>query len=268
MTTLLDRGSSSSHTVRSQNRTPRLPPFTRNRRPVAILASSVLVFASIAIFADMYASTDRQTSVLIVTESIEQGQQFSGSELGQASASISGGVSAIPVSDASELEGKRAAVTIPAGSLLTTGDITDSQLIAAGDAVVGMALKSGQLPSAGVEPGDDVMIVQTGSLGASLDLPASPGAASGDAGTATGVLVPQAEVYEVETPPANSESTASQLVSVEVSTTLAAAVSTAAAADQVSLVLLPSGYPRSGLNGQGVVSPRQRTGSSTVRKRS
>ena len=45
---------------------------------------------------------------------------------------------------------------------------------------------------------------------------------------------------EVETPPADSESAASQLVSVEVSSTLAAAVSTAAAADQVSLVLLPS----------------------------
>jgi len=47
-------------------------------------------------------------------------------------------------------------------------------------------------------------------------------------------------------PPADSESSASLLVSVEVSSTLAAAVSTAAAADQVSLVLLPSvsGGPR------------------------
>jgi hypothetical protein len=206
----------------------------------------VLVFSSIAVFADIYASANRQTAVLIVTQAIQQGQQLSGSELGEANVSISSGVGPIPVADATELMGRRAAVTIPAGSLLTEGDVTDSQPIAAGDAVVGMALKAGQLPAAGVQSGDEVMIVQTASLGAPLDSPSSTGGISGGLRVSTGVLVPAALVFDVEVPPADSESSASLLVSVEVSSTLAAAVSTAAAADQVSLVLLPSvsGGPR------------------------
>jgi hypothetical protein len=55
------------------------------------------------------------------------------------------------------------------------------------------------------------------------------------------VLVPQATVFDVGPPSANSSNGASLLVSVEVSTTLAAEVSTAASAGEVSLVLLPQG---------------------------
>ena len=209
------------------------------------LVSLVVVCASIAIFADLYASADHQRAVIIVTETIEQGQLITGSQLGEATASISGGVVAIPVADASELSGHRAAVTIEAGSLLTPEDVTIAAPIASGDAVVGLALKAGQLPAAGVEPGDQVQIVQTASPGTPLSSVSSTSSASGSqssegGGSATGVLVPQATVFDVEVPSSNSSSGASLLVSVEVSSTLAASVSTAAAADQISLVLLPS----------------------------
>ncbi|HEY4947157.1 MAG TPA: hypothetical protein VII19_04610, partial [Acidimicrobiales bacterium] len=147
----------------------------------------------------------------------------------------------IPASSASLLAGKRAAVTIPAGSLLTLGDVTGSTPIAAGDAVVGMALKDGQFPSTGVESGDQVMIVQTASPGAPLTATGTGAASQGIGGSTSGVLVPLATVFNVGPPAASSTTSASLLVSVEVSTTLAAAVSTAASAGQVSLVLLPLG---------------------------
>ncbi len=214
-----------------------------------ILGSTVLIFTSVAVFAQLYASAARQTSVLITTTSIEQGQQLSSSDLGEASVSISGDVSVIPAAHASELRGKRASVTIPAGSLLTIQDVTNSQPFSPGDAVVGMALKSGQLPSAGVEPGDEVMVVETGSPGTSLDLPTGSGESQVDVGAATNVLVRRATVFGVEAPQANSESTASELVSVEVPQSVAAVVSSAAAADQTSLVLLPPGYGPSGSGG-------------------
>jgi hypothetical protein len=220
------------------------------------LVSLVVVCASIAIFADLYASADHQTPVIIVTQTIEQGQLIAGSQLGEATASISSGVTAIPVADASELSGHRAAVTIETGSLLTPEDVTTAPPIASGDAVVGLALKPGQLPAAGVEPGDQVEMVQTASPGTPLSsVPTSSSSStsasqSSGSGSATGVLVPQASVFDVEVPSSNSSSDASLLVSVEVSSTLAASVSTAAAADQISLVLLPpsslsSSYPSS-----------------------
>ena len=265
MTSLLERGPAPPTGLRA-NVGSRLPSSARSRRPVVVLASLVLIFSSIAVFADLYASTNHQTSVLIATEPIQLGQQFSGSDLGQVSVSIASGVNPIPVADASELMGKRAAVTIPAGSLLIAGDVTSVQPIGLGDAVVGLALKSGQLPSAGVESGDEVMVVQTASLGTPLNTPSPSGDGSEGGGASTGVLVPEALVFDVEAPPADSASNASQLVSVEVSSTLAAAVSAAAAADQITLVLLPSVPARS--SGKDSPAPERRNASSATGKSS
>ncbi len=235
----------------------RLPGPPRSRRTLLALVSLVAVFGSVAMFAGLYASAGHKTAVLVVTRTIEAGQPMTGGDLGQASVSVPAGLSTIPVSAASQLAGKRAAVTIPAGSLLTAGDVSGSSPVPPGDAVVGIALKPGQLPSVGLVAGDQVMVVQTDSPGTPVpasdtdsdtvsgaDSDTSSGAESStDIGVAsTGVLVAQATVYDVEAPPI-SDTADTDLVSVVVSSTLAAPVATAAAADQVSLVLLP------GLNG-------------------
>jgi hypothetical protein len=265
MTATLERGASSTSTRGVAKPNFRLPVARSKKSPLMVVISALVVFASIAIFASIYAAAGHQTPVLIVTRTIEQGQPITGGDLGQASASISGGVIAIPVADAPELSGKRAAVTIPSGSLLTAGDVTGSPAIATGDAVVGLALKPGQLPSVGLTAGDRVMIIQTASPGTPLngiaDSAAGPAASTADSaadaqpstatpsdsdgatpgvGGTTGVLVSDAAVFDVEIPPAANSSDDSILVSVEVATTLATDVSTAAAADQVSLVLLPN----------------------------
>jgi hypothetical protein len=206
-----------------------------------VVASALAVFASIAAFATIYSSSNRTSAVLVVTDSIQQGQPFSANDVGEANAAVSGGVHPIPVTDAPELAGKRAAVTIPSGSLLVAADVTGSPQIPAGDAVVGLALKSGQLPSNGVGPGDTVMIVQTASPGTPVTSADASGASDGPTVAPTGILVPQATVFETAAPPVDSSSGATELVSVDVSATLASAVSTASAADQVSLVLLPPG---------------------------
>jgi hypothetical protein len=262
MTATLERGSSSTPTRGVPRSNFRLPVARSKKSPLMAVISALVVFASIAVFASVYAAAGHQTPVLIVTRTIEQGQPITGGDLGQASASISGGVIAIPVADAQELSGKRAAVTIPSGSLLTAGDVTGAPAIAAGDAVVGLALKPGQLPSVGLTAGDLVMIIQTASPGTPLngiadsdsdsasgsaaDAQSSAAASSDsdgatpDVGGATGVLVSEAAVFDVEVPTAANSADDSILVSVEVATTLATDVSTAAAADQVSLVLLPN----------------------------
>ncbi len=247
MTSVLERGPTHATAAPAPSSRTGLPTGLRTRRPALVLASVVLVFASIAGFAELYSSANHEVSVLIVIQTIDQGQRISGSDLGQASAEISGGVNPIAAADASELAGERAAVTIPAGTLLTAGDVTNSPPIAAGDAVVGLELKAGQLPASGLEPGDQVMIVQTATPGTPLNSPNSTTDQGDDSGQSTGVLVPQATVFDVESPSPNSSPSASLLVSVEVSSTVAAAVSLAANADQASLVLLPpvSGSPGS-----------------------
>ncbi len=253
MTSLLERPARPTTTDgRSQYRLPVVP---RGRRPVVTVASALLVLASIAIFANLYSSAGHRVPVLVVTSTIQQGERIVSADLGTAQVASSGGLATISVSSADELSGTWAAVTVPAGSLLTRGDVTAQRPVSRGNAVVGLALKDGQLPSTGLVPGDEVMVVQT--LGAAAVLPLA-GAAGGDGTTdgagagaadgtdggvpsSTGVLVGQATVFQTAVPSTTSASGASELVSVEVPSTLAAAVATAAAASQVSLVLLPPG---------------------------
>ena len=247
MTAVVERLNANRATPTEATTAPRIPAPLRGRRPLLTVASALLVFVSVAGFADLYASANHHESVLVVTRTIEQGQQIGADDLSAATIDVSGRVSPIPVSDSSELNGERAAVTIPAGSLLITNDLTNSPSIPSGDAVVGLALKAGEMPAAGVEPGDQVMIVETAPAGAALEGTGGASQASGvtgpepgGSGTPTGVLVPQADVFDVESAPLAASSDTLQLVSVEVSSTEATAVTTAANADQVSLVLLPT----------------------------
>lgn len=254
MTATVERSPAPPASSRRSNAASRLPAPPRGRRPLMAAASALVVFASVAAFSGIYSSAGHQSAVLIVTGTIEQGQRITAADLGQASVSVSKGVDPILVSDASELSGKRASVTIPAGSLLTLGDITASPVVPAGDAVVGIELKAGQLPSTGLVAGEQVMVVQTASPGAPLSsaidssggVSGVPGAsgASGDGSTnpdagSTGVLVPQATVFDVEASQQNGANGGATLISIAVASTLGAVVATAAAADQISVVLLP-----------------------------
>jgi SAF domain len=241
MTSALDHPSPSK--FRSSGWTDRMPVVGRSRRPLLVVASGLLVVVSIAMFASLYSSANHQTTVLVVVNTIDQGQQITAGDLGQASVSISSGVVPIAVADAHQLSGKRASVTIPAGSLLTMADVSGGETVATGDAIVGIALKTGQLPAGGVKVGDHVMMVLTNSPGTPVTgmSTAASSASSGEA--TTGVLIPRAAVFGVDLPSANSSSGTSLLVSVEVPQAVAADVATAAAADQVSLVLLPIGNP-------------------------
>ncbi len=202
--------------------------------------SAAVVFVSIAAFVAVYSSEDRRTSAVVSTSTIEQGAVITAGDLGQTDVSVSNGIAPLAAGSVGDLIGKRAAVTIPDGSLLVAGDVTGSPVIPDGDAVVGLALKAGQLPATGVEPGDHVMIVQTASPGTPVAALTGSGQSGSEVGTAvTGVLVPGAGVTATAVPATGASTDATLLVSVEVTTALAAAVSTAAAADQVSLVLLP-----------------------------
>lgn len=266
MTSLLDRTPTPERSANGHGQY-RLPVRARERRPLVTVACALLVLASIAIFASVYSSADHRVPVLVVTSTIRQGQRITGGHLGTVEVAASGGLSVIPVASASELSGTWAAVTIPAGSLISLHDVTSSRPLASGSAVVGLALKDGQLPADGVEPGDQVMVVQTPAIGSVLtvggttdgsdtgtgdgsgdgsDSGADSGSGSGPTSD-SGVLVAQATVFEASAPPASSASDSAELVSVEVPATEAAAVASASSASQVSLVLLPdAGDPSSG----------------------
>jgi hypothetical protein len=215
----------------------RPPTGGRDRRALVAVSSLVVICASVAAFAGLYSSAGHKTAAVVVERALVQGQPVTAAQLGQADVSVSSGVAFIPVA---------------AGSLLTPGDLTSAPTVAAGSAVVGLALKDGQFPASGVVPGETVMIVQTATPGSPLSAPVtgSPTSTSGSAsgvgttvfsGSGTGVLVARATVYSASAPSANASGGFAVLVSVEVLSAIAPDVATAASAGQVSLVLLAQG---------------------------
>lgn len=237
------------------------PPVGRpDRRTLLLVTSVAVVGASIAAFSALYASADHKVPVVVVVRSVAQGQLLTSADLGEAQVAVSGTVAFLPLDQVASVSGKRAAVPLSAGTLLTTADLTGAPALAAGDAVVGVALKDGTFPSGGLSPGDQVLVVQTAAPGSSIAPPvaaASGTAASGPTANGTiatgvpgvslsgttapgpGVLVPRASVFASTAPAASSSGSIALLVSLDVPASVAAQVATAAAAGQVGLVLLP-----------------------------
>jgi len=256
MSVLMDRDS------RRQRRAPsadvvRPPHGDRDRRTLTAVASLVVVAASVAAFASLYSTAGHKSAVIVVQQALAQGQPITAAQLAEADVSVPSGVAVIPVSEAHALLGKRAAVAVAAGSLLTMSDVTAAPTLPAGSSVVGLALKDGQFPTSGLVPGEQVMIVQTATPGSPLSAPVSGSATaqsgttatSGSAalfGSGTGVLVAQATVFSVAAPSANSSGGFAALVSVVVGSAVAPDVATASSAAQVSLVLLAPSGPAAG----------------------
>ena len=240
----------------------------RSRVPTRgrVVASACLVFGSVAAFVSVYSHASRHVPVLVVVRPVHAGAVIQASDLGSYELSSAGNLPVVPAGAESSVVGSTATVSIEPGTLLIGADFARSQPLPAGTAIVGAALKIGQLPATGVVPGQHVMVVGTGAScasgqpgallsGASGDLPigAAGVQASGTSGGGAGatapsggssVLVADAEVYATAQPPQNSSGSASSLVSLAVPEGMASAVAVCAAADDVSVVVLPQGVTR------------------------
>jgi len=75
--------------------------------------------------------------------------------------SLDPAVASIPASEVSTVVGRRAALDISAGGLLTPDAIAPETVPAKGETVVGLSLVDGMLPAIPLKTGDDVRVVQT-----------------------------------------------------------------------------------------------------------
>lgn len=225
----------------------RLAPSPR-RRSRLLIGSIAVLLACTALFVSAYERAGRQMEVLAVVKAVAQGGTIEASDIAVARMSASGAIVPIPASEMAAVVGRRAAVALVRGGILTTSDLARSSTIPAGDAVVGIAAKSSQLPSEGIAPGETVDVVLTGVPGSPALTPGSsavpsngsPGLGAGSqplplAGT---VLVPNALVTGVAS--MGAAGTDETNVSLLVPLNVAPVIATASAAGQVALIVVSS----------------------------
>ena len=211
---------------------PPVLPAPRRRARRGLLAAGIVLSILFALGA--YALVERsgeRVAVIGTAKDISWGEVITQADLVQVQVAQDPALRTVPWSSAGSIVGQRAALDLPAGALLTGSSVRASTSIPpAGQALVGVRVSAGHVPSTALSPGDQVVIVRTSGASAS---------ATDRSAQATDLAVSAipAEVFSVSAPVAGStDRTVDVLVDDDAVALRLAAMS---AAGEASIVLLP-----------------------------
>ncbi|HKT00078.1 MAG TPA: SAF domain-containing protein [Rugosimonospora sp.] len=190
------------------------------------MALAVLFIALGGLLAGLaYMAVVKTQDVLAVARPVQVGSQITAADVTTVQINDAPGLAPIGADQLSRVVGKRAAVSLVPGTLLTARQLTDQALVQPGQRQVGVGLSPSRLPARTLRPGDQVQLVST---------PAD--------GTVTGTSTPaapekfDATVVDVSVS-TNPSSTSSVVVYLAVSELDAPRVVTLAAQNRITMVL-------------------------------
>jgi len=140
----------------------RVAPAPKLRRRPALIAASVAAICLgglLAAFA--WTATSNTQSVLAMRVTIERGAVIGADDVITVQVSTDPALRPVPASQASTVVGQRAATDIAAGTLVTSEQVSDTVLPAAGMSIVGVGLPASQMPGEPLLVGDSVRVVAT-----------------------------------------------------------------------------------------------------------
>jgi hypothetical protein len=189
--------------------------------------AALVAVGGLAAAALVGAAGDR-VPVLAVARTVAAGQTIAPEDLTVARVAADPALHPVAAADRDTVVGRVAAVELRPGSLLTAAQVTDTAVPAAGEQVVGVTARPGQVPARGLRPGDRVLVVP---------VPGDQARTTDTTTTAeTGVPVP-ARVVAVGPADAQGAATVDLLVGQDVGPRVAALASTG----RIALVVLPAG---------------------------
>jgi len=197
------------------------PLPTRERKPGYVALAVLLIVGLAALFGFFYQQAGSKQPVVVVAREVPAGHVLQREDL--STVDVAGGVVAIAGANLDSVIGQVATVTLLPNTLLQRSMVTNENPLTADEARVGVALRSGQVPAEGVQPGDVVQVVR---------LPAD-GQAAVAKDQAPPVLVDRATVYAAAEDPAQSGGT---LLTLVVPAKTAPQVAVAGAAGRVAVI--------------------------------
>ncbi len=200
----------------------------RHRQFPLVVVGVLLVLGCALAFTDASLHLGNREEVLVVAQPVAAGQILSGTDLRAARVSTGSGLDVVLSGQEATVVGRRAAVALVAGSLLTATEVGSSSPVGSGFDVVAVGLKAGAYPPE-LAPGDRVQIVPVTS---------STSGGTGALSVTSGSPV-SATVLSVEA--ATSDSDNPTVFSLQVATSDADEVASLAAAGQASLVEVGAG---------------------------
>ena len=199
----------------------------RRRRP-GWAAFAVTLIVTLAVLGGyFYQQAGAKTSVVVIARGhdVQAGHVITRADL--STVAVAGGLTTVEAEDLGNVVGRRAAVTLLAGTLLQRSMLSSDGALRAGEAHVGLAVTSGQVPADGVKVGDTVEVLQVPGTGAGAG-PADPAQ----------VLVPAATVWAARADPARA---GGMLLTVTVPVEMVSEIVSASGAGQVAVARVVTG---------------------------
>ncbi|MFC9607989.1 SAF domain-containing protein [Streptomyces niveus] len=136
-------------------------PVKRDRRwSVVALCIVLAVLAGLGAAAAVTSAGDR-VQVLAVARDVPAGQALTDADLTVAEVSADAALTPVPAADRASVVGKRPAVDLRKGGLLTSSQMAAGGGLGDDRQQVGVQIKRGQAPAGTLSPGDDVLAVTT-----------------------------------------------------------------------------------------------------------
>ncbi|MFD0822899.1 SAF domain-containing protein, partial [Micromonospora zhanjiangensis] len=107
------------------------------------------------------ASVRATGSYLAVARAVPVGTALTADDLSRVQVAGGQGLSPVKAADLDKVIGKRAAVALVPGTLLTMRQLTDKPLLGPGQQQVAVGLKPSQVPARKLNPGDRVLLIST-----------------------------------------------------------------------------------------------------------
>ena len=201
------------------------PAFGRRRQLPLVVVGVLLVVGCALVFADAALHLGTREEVLAVAEPVAPGQVLAAADLRAVKLSTGSGIDVVAAGVEGSVVGRRAAVALLPGSLLTAAEVGPAPAVGAGFDVVAVGLKAGAYPP-DLAPGDRVEVVPVPSSGSAT-------------GSVTAGSPVDATVLAVEGAPVGSG--APTVLSLAVAARDAGEVAALAAAGQASVVEIGAG---------------------------
>ncbi len=137
------------------------PPPKMRRRPflIAVSIAAVALGALTSVWA--YSSTSNTHDVLAVRETVLRGDTIDAEDLVAVKIGVDPALHPLPASQLRQVVGKKAAMDMPAGGVVTQEQITSSAVPPKGQSVVGVSLTAAMLPAGTLTVGDPVRVITT-----------------------------------------------------------------------------------------------------------
>ena len=136
------------------------PPRLRRRWGVFAAMAAVVCLGALG-NVWLHQATTNASPVVAARSTIARGQIINRADLVTVQIGVDPALHPVPASQLETLVGKRAALDIAAGSLLTGDEVTDKVIPARGKSVVGVAVPATLLPGIPLVAGDQIRVVAT-----------------------------------------------------------------------------------------------------------